>query len=115
MKIENINDIEYLIDNNRNKINLKKYSESEAIKMLESLVDCYNCTDSKNCDSCYNCIDCDDCYNCTDSVNCRDCYNVSRSDNCVYCVNCDECNNSYNLNNCSYINDGLNEFGIKGK
>lgn len=64
-------------DTNDNSASIEYFgSDEEAIKALDSLVDCYGCT---NCYDCYGCVDCTNCSDC--------CYCRNRSDCSDYCYN----------------------------
>jgi hypothetical protein len=83
--------INYLVDENNNRVNIRFYTKEEAIKMLDSLDDCEDCIDCKNCRNCKDCIDCKDCFATKNSKNCINCTNCYECKNCINCVDCDMC------------------------
>jgi hypothetical protein len=72
-----------------NKWNANIYTQEQAEKCADTLIDCTNCV------NCRNCNDCNDCRNC---INCRNCSNCSF---CRYCINCRDCNDCRNCSECS--------------
>lgn len=63
-------------DNNGNSASVEYFGgDEEAIKALDSLVDCYNCYNCSNCLHCYNCYNCIDCsysHYCSNRTDCSD-------------------------------------------
>lgn len=77
-----IDNINYLVDENNNRVNLNKYSLYRARIFLDSLIDCENCEDcldcfdTKNSKDCVKCFGCDFCVNCSFLVAAFQCKNV---------------------------------------
>ncbi len=61
---------DYLVDLRGNKVSLHKYSQTEAVSLLDSCVGCTDCID------CANCVNCTSCYACTICTNCVGCNEV---------------------------------------
>ncbi|MGI7118565.1 hypothetical protein ACNGEM_08215 [Campylobacter coli] len=78
----------YYVDSNNNKWNACRYTEEQAIKVSNSLIDCYDCVD---CENCFECIDCKDCEDCIDCKDCEDCIRCEFCSNCDFCIDCAEC------------------------
>jgi len=66
----------YLEDNRGNKVDLDKYTKEQAIKMLDSLINCDNCVNCVNCSTCDDCSECEDCVNCVDCSECVNCMDL---------------------------------------
>ena len=75
----------YYVDSNNNKWSTSRYTEEQAIKVSNSLIDCYDCVD---CENCVGCTDCKDCAYCKD---CEDCIRCELCSNCDFCIDCEYC------------------------
>jgi hypothetical protein len=92
----------WIIDENRNKVNVAEYGIDKATKMLASLENCFDC------ENCENCEDCKSCVNCKNLLRCNYCENCSFSKDCEQCKNCsfcDNCKNCEQCKNCSYCTE----------
>ena len=87
------NENNYWTDSNNNKWDCDLYTEEQAEKNSETLINCYNCTDCSYCSYCTYCRDCSYCRSCS---SCRDC---SSCRSCSYCSSCSSCRD------CSYCSD----------
>jgi hypothetical protein len=85
-----IDNINYLVDENNNRVNLNKYSLYRARIFLDSLINCENCEDCKDCfatknsKDCVKCYGCDFCTNCSFLVGAFKCKNVISKENDKY-------------------------------
>jgi len=75
----------YYIDENNNRWDCNLYTEDQAKKNSESLIDCSDCSD---CSRCSGCSDCSDCFRCS---GCSDCSRCSRCSDCFRCSGCSDC------------------------
>ena len=75
-------------DKDNNSVDLSRFSDTDAVKMLSSLKHCKNCKD------CFKLRDCKDCMDCMNSTKLSKCYLVKDSDKmiqCEKCINCSDC------------------------
>lgn len=64
------------------------YTQDQAEKYAETLMNCSNC---RNCSACSGCISCSDCSYCSNCSYCRNCSYCSYCRNCSNCRNCRDC------------------------
>ena len=67
----------FWVDENNNSWDCRSYSEEDAIKYSETLINCINCINCSNCINCRNCSNCSNCSYCSDCSNCSNCSNCS--------------------------------------
>lgn len=72
-------------EENNNTWDGEDFTQAEAQKAADSLIDCTNCKD------CSDCVNCDHCYNCNKCDSCEWCIFCDGCENCSYCTACDDC------------------------
>jgi hypothetical protein len=95
-------------DNNNNSWNCDCYTETEAKKSSETLINCSNCSNCSNCYRCSDCYACSYCSNCSDCSRCSgcsDCSDCSRCSGCSDCSDCSDCSGCFRCLRCSNCSD----------
>ena len=95
----------YYIDENNNRWDCNLYTEDQAKKNSESLIDCsycYRCSYCSDCSDCSDCSGCSGCSYCSDCSDCSYCYRCSGCSGCSGCSNCSYCSGCSDCSNCSY-------------
>ena len=112
VKIKQING--YWVDEDDNRWDYERFTEKEAEKASQSLVNCFRCTDCNDCVGCQDCEHCNNCEHCNYCNNCYCCHDCLYCDKCTICFrcyrchlcrNCDNCHNCRNCNHCHNCND----------
>jgi hypothetical protein len=91
-----------------NKWDAKIYTEEEAVKYADTLINCHNCSDCSSCSFCHYCRDCSSCIFCrvcSDCSDCSVCHNCSVCSDCSDCSSCSFCHNCHNCSDCSDCSD----------
>ena len=106
MKIEN----GYYVDYNNNRWNCDFYTEEQAQKNSDSLINCSNCSYCSYCSGCSGCSNCSNCSGCSD---CSDCSYCSYCSGCSYCSYCSDCSYCFDCSGCSRCSDCSDCSGYK--
>lgn len=69
--MKNING--YWVDENNNRWDADLYTEEQAAKLSQTMIDCKYCKNCLDCNGCTNCLDCKCCTNCLDCKSCKSC------------------------------------------
>ena len=101
LKYDDINNL--WIDDNNNSWDALAYSEDDATKLSETLVNCVDCYNCSHCNDCTKCnsssglSSCKNCFSCNNCSQCGTCYYCEGCTLSYYCFDCIDCYNCYKL------------------
>lgn len=94
-------------EENNNTWDGRKFTQEEAQKAADSLINCSNCINCSSCQNCAYCSNCSGCDSCERCIDCKGCEHCSYCMACTDCIECTLCKACDAAVNCVKANDQL--------